>query len=254
VALEASEAEVLPLLNEGVEIAGLNGPRSTVISGDEAAVLALAEQFKTKGRRTSRLQVSHAFHSKRMEPMLEAFRKVVSQVAFGTPLLPVVSNVTGRVASSEELCSAEYWVRQVRKPVRFVDGVHVLEAEGVRASLELGPDGILTALAAASLSEASQLQAVAAQRRGRLQGAGVRAAAHRGPPRIAGRRADDRRHRRSRRVVGRNRRPSRGPPTSRAIGRAFPKCKPITSVYAPNSMRISTICRSNYATWPSNTA
>ncbi|HEX9108804.1 MAG TPA: type I polyketide synthase, partial [Longimicrobiales bacterium] len=61
VALEASEAEVLPLLNEGVEIAGLNGPRSTVISGDEAAVLALAEQFKGKGRRTSRLQVSHAF-------------------------------------------------------------------------------------------------------------------------------------------------------------------------------------------------
>ncbi|HEY4973983.1 MAG TPA: acyltransferase domain-containing protein, partial [Steroidobacteraceae bacterium] len=167
VALEASEVEVLPLLADGVEIAGLNGPRSTVISGDEAAVLALAEQFKGKGRRTNRLQVSHAFHSRRMEPMLDEFRKVVSSVSFGTPRLPIVSNVTGRLATGEELCSAEYWVRQVRSPVRFVDGVRVLEAEGVRASLELGPDGILTALAAGSLSEASQLQPVAAQRRGR---------------------------------------------------------------------------------------
>ena len=138
-----------------------------MISGDEAAVVALAEQFRGKGRRTNRLQVSHAFHSKRMEPMLEEFRKVVSSVSYGTPQLPIVSNVTGRLATSEELCSAEYWVRQVRSPVRFLDGVRVLEAEGVRASLELGPDGVLTALTAGCLSEASQMQAVAAQRRGR---------------------------------------------------------------------------------------
>ena len=167
VALEASEDEVLPLLADGVEIAGLNGPRSTVISGDEAAVLALAEQFKGQGRRISRLQVSHAFHSRRMEPMLEAFGEVLSSVSFGTPRLPIVSNVTGRLATKEELCSAEYWVRQVRKPVRFLDGVHVLEADGVRASLELGPDGILTGLAVGCLSEASKMQVVATQRRGR---------------------------------------------------------------------------------------
>ena len=167
VALEASEVEVQALLADGVEIAGLNGPRSTVISGDEAAVVALAEQFRGKGRRTNRLQVSHAFHSKRMEPMLDEFRKVLSSVSYGTPQLPIVSNVTGRLATSEELCSAEYWVRQVRSPVRFLDGVRVLEAEGVGASLELGPDGVLTALTVGCLSEASQMQAVAAQRRGR---------------------------------------------------------------------------------------
>ncbi|WP_276575476.1 type I polyketide synthase, partial [Bradyrhizobium monzae] len=166
-AIEAGEAEVLPLLAAGVEIAGLNGPRSTVISGDEAAVLALSEAFRSKGRRTSRLQVSHAFHSQRMEPMLEEFGKVLSQVTFGTPRLPIVSNVTGHLATTDELCSAEYWVRQVRQAVRFLDGVHVLEAEGVRASLELGPDGILTGLAAGCLSEGSPMQVIASQRRGR---------------------------------------------------------------------------------------
>ena len=78
VAIEASEAEVLTLLEQtGVEIAGLNRPRSTVISGDEAAVVALAEQFRAQGRQTKRLEVGHAFHSKRMEPMLEEFRKVL---------------------------------------------------------------------------------------------------------------------------------------------------------------------------------
>ena len=78
-----------------------------------------------------------------------------------------MSNVTGRLATSEELCSAEYWVRQVRSPVRFLDGVRVLEEEGVRACLELGPDGVLTAMAAGCLSDASQMQVVASQRRGR---------------------------------------------------------------------------------------
>jgi len=102
-----------------------------------------------------------------MEPMLAEFRKVLSSVSYGTPQLPIVSNVTGRLASSAELCSAEYWVQQVRSPVRFLDGVRVLEAEGVGASLELGPDGVLTALTVRCLSDASQLQAVAAQRRGR---------------------------------------------------------------------------------------
>ena len=150
-----------------MEIAGLNGPRSTVISGDEAAVLALAEQFKGKGRRTSRLQVSHAFHSQRMEPMLDAFRKVAVVGHLRNAASADREQCDGPSCDSEELCSAEYWVRQVRSPVRFVDGVRLLEAEGVRASLELGPDGILTALTAGCLSEASQMQAVAAQRRGR---------------------------------------------------------------------------------------
>jgi acyl transferase domain-containing protein len=127
----------------------------------------MAEHFRAEGRQTKRLQVSHAFHSKRMDGMLEEFRTVVGSVTYRTPQLPIASNVTGQLATTEELCSPEYWVRQVRSPVRFLDGVRVLEEEGARACLELGPDGVLTALAAGCLSDASQMHVVAAQRRER---------------------------------------------------------------------------------------
>jgi mycoketide-CoA synthase len=168
IALEASEAEVVELIERypGAEIAGLNEPRSTVISGDEAAVVAVAEHFRLAGRKTKRLQVSHAFHSKRMDPMLEAFRKVAESVSYGVPQLPIASNVTGQLATTE-LCSPDYWVRQVRSPVRFLDGVRALEQAEVRTALELGPDGVLAAMAAGCLTQAAQMQVVAAQRRDR---------------------------------------------------------------------------------------
>ncbi|MFD2123245.1 acyltransferase domain-containing protein [Streptomyces cirratus] len=78
-AVQATEEEVLPLLSEGVGIAAVNGPHSVVVSGVEAAVLALGEHFTAAGRKTSRLAVSHAFHSALMDPMLDEFRTVASR-------------------------------------------------------------------------------------------------------------------------------------------------------------------------------
>ncbi|KOT42544.1 hypothetical protein ADK41_08240, partial [Streptomyces caelestis] len=81
VAVEAAEAEVLPHLTGEVSLAAVNGPSSVVISGAEAAVEAVAEVFRVQGRRTSRLRVSHAFHSPLMEPMLEEFRTVAEALS-----------------------------------------------------------------------------------------------------------------------------------------------------------------------------
>ncbi|MFD9392987.1 type I polyketide synthase [Streptomyces sp. NPDC060000] len=151
-ALEASEAEVLPLLaghDKDVSIAGLNGPRATVISGTADIVDALAGQLRRQGRRTKRLRVSHAFHSPRMDAMLEDFRTLAQTLHYAPARIPLVSTVTGRAMTH---FTAGYWVEQVRAPVRFHDAVRTLHAQGARTFLEVGPDGVLSALGDACLT------------------------------------------------------------------------------------------------------
>nr|APD71608.1 type I polyketide synthase 2 [Streptomyces sp.] len=152
VALQATEADVLPLL-EGREqqvcVAAVNAPDSVVISGDESAVTEIAERLAAEGRRTKRLQVSHAFHSPHMDPMLDKFRTAAEALTYHEPRIPVVSDLTGEVAT--ELDRADYWVRHVRQAVRFHDGVRLLAEKGVQRYIELGPDGTLSAMAAACL-------------------------------------------------------------------------------------------------------
>ncbi|MFE5126526.1 type I polyketide synthase, partial [Streptomyces sp. NPDC056669] len=147
IAVQASEDEVLPLLTERVSIAALNGPTSVVIAGDEDAALEIAASFEAQGRKTKRLTVSHAFHSPRMDGMLDAFREVAQGLTYEAPRIPIVSNLTGGVVSAEEITTADFWVRHVREAVRFLDGVRTLEAQGVSTFVELGPDGVLTAMA-----------------------------------------------------------------------------------------------------------
>ncbi|RBM04434.1 polyketide synthase, partial [Streptomyces sp. PT12] len=104
-----------------------------VLSGDEQAVVALAGRWKYK-----RLAVSHAFHSHLMDPMLEAFRAVAETLTYHPARLPI--------AGQPESVDAEYWVRHVREAVRFHDATEQLRADGVDTFLEIGPDGVLSAL------------------------------------------------------------------------------------------------------------
>ncbi|MEU9015903.1 beta-ketoacyl synthase N-terminal-like domain-containing protein, partial [Streptomyces sp. NPDC048479] len=146
IAVQASEDEVLPLLTDRVSVAAINGPQSVVIAGDEDAAVSIADSFEGQGRKTKRLTVSHAFHSPHMDGMLDAFRTVAEGISYGTPRIPVVSNLTGALVS-DEMGSADFWVRHVREAVRFLDGIRALEASGVTTYVELGPDGVLSALA-----------------------------------------------------------------------------------------------------------
>ncbi|REH53967.1 type I polyketide synthase [Kutzneria buriramensis] len=154
VALQASEDEVT--LVDGVGIAAVNGPQAVVISGVEDAVLAIQAEFEARGRKTSRLKVSHAFHSPLMEPMLDEFRAVVGKLTFGEPKLGCVGEWT----------SPEYWVDHVRAAVRFADAVTTLNAQGVTKFVEVGPDGVLTGMGANCVEGAAF---VATQRRDRDQ-------------------------------------------------------------------------------------
>ncbi|KYF99536.1 hypothetical protein BE20_03235 [Sorangium cellulosum] len=139
VTVHATEAEVLAAL-EGrdgrAEIAAINAPSSTVIAGDVDAVLRVAAHFEARGRKATRLRVSHAFHSHHMDPMLDAFRRVAEGLTFHPPRIP-------RLAA-DEIRSPDYWVRHVRSAVRFADGINTLEADGVSSFFELGPHGVLS--------------------------------------------------------------------------------------------------------------
>ncbi|GAA1154497.1 hypothetical protein GCM10009577_91330 [Streptomyces javensis] len=173
IAVQASEDEVAPLLTERVSIAALNGPSSVVIAGDEDAAAGIAAVFEARGRKTKRLTVSHAFHSPRMDGMLEAFREVAEGLSYEAPRIPIVSNLTGNVVSAEEITTADFWVRHVREAVRFLDGVRTLEARGVTTYVELGPDGVLTAMAQDCLAESDAAELLPALRKGRPEAEAV---------------------------------------------------------------------------------
>ncbi|MFB6441018.1 type I polyketide synthase [Streptomyces sp. NPDC056411] len=178
ISVQAGEDEVAPLLAglaQRVGLAAVNGPRAVVVSGEESAVAEIADRCASEGRKAKRLTVRHAFHSPLMEPMLAAFRTVAESVAYGEPRIPVVSNVTGEPATTGDLTSPEYWVRQVRAAVRFADGIRWLERHGVTRFLEAGPDGTLTALAQGCLDGADRTL-VPLLRKDRSEAAGVMAA------------------------------------------------------------------------------
>ena len=139
-------AETLQGMEQQVSLAAVNGPRAVVISGDEDVVLRLADRWQEQGVKTKRLRVSHAFHSQRMDAMLDEFAEVARGLSFSAPRIPIVSNLTGEPAAAERLCSVDYWVQQVRAPVRFMEGVRWLRTQGVSRFLELGPRGVLSAM------------------------------------------------------------------------------------------------------------
>ncbi|WP_442759728.1 SDR family NAD(P)-dependent oxidoreductase [Streptomyces longwoodensis] len=151
IAIQATEDEITEHLTPGVDIAALNSPSSTVISGDAAEAEAIADHFRTLGRKTSRLKVSHAFHSPHMDPVLDDFRQIAATLDYHPARIPVISNTTGQPA--ENLTSADYWTQHIRRPVRFTDSLHHLTHQGVTTFLELGPDATLTALTRTTLDD-----------------------------------------------------------------------------------------------------
>ncbi|MFF4569590.1 type I polyketide synthase [Streptomyces sp. NPDC001410] len=162
--LDATEEEALAALAElpaaagPVAVAAVNAPRSVVVSGAEKAVTAVAERFEARGRRTVRLRTSHAFHSPLIEPALAEFARAASRATYREPRIPIVSTLTGRQATGNDLRSAAYWVRHARETVRFADAVrHLVREARVTAFAEVGPGTQLTSAAMATVEAPGEL-------------------------------------------------------------------------------------------------
>ncbi|MDC0676180.1 type I polyketide synthase [Sorangium atrum] len=142
---EATVAEAVRPYAAEVSVAAVNGPLETVVSGARGAVTAVVEALEARGVKSRWLNVSHAFHSPLMGPMVEAFERAASKVKLGLPQRKLIANVTGR-AAREELAQASYWSRHVRAPVRFMEGVRALQEAGAEAFVEVGPAPVLSAM------------------------------------------------------------------------------------------------------------
>ncbi|HEU5356306.1 MAG TPA: beta-ketoacyl synthase N-terminal-like domain-containing protein, partial [Actinocrinis sp.] len=129
-----------------VGIGAVNGPRSTVLSGDLTALGRIAATLKERRVRSQPLTVSHAFHSPLMEPMLQRFAAVAEQVGGGVPRVPVYSTVLGRLLTKSEPMDAAYWTRHVSAPVLFADAAERLLEVNPAALIEVGPKPILSSL------------------------------------------------------------------------------------------------------------
>lgn len=155
VAVLASERQVAPVIEpylQEVAIAALNGPESVVISGKRSTIRLVVAQLEAMGIKTTPLQVSHAFHSPLIEPMLEEFARVASEVTYSPPKTNLISNVTGELVEAE-VATPEYWCRHVRCSVQFAAGMEALYRAGYEVFVECGPKPVLLGMGRRCLPE-----------------------------------------------------------------------------------------------------
>ncbi|ESA33423.1 non-ribosomal peptide synthetase [Leptolyngbya sp. Heron Island J] len=160
-AVFASPEQLQPWLKvDGVEIAVINGPQNTVISGTKTAVEAVLKNLSEHEIRSRPLAVSHGFHSTLMEPMLADFATFAQTLTYAPPKIPLISNVTGQRLTAAP--DADYWCQHLRQPVQFAAGLETLSQQQ-RPWLEIGPQPVLLGMAKRSFPDAAWLPSLAPQ-------------------------------------------------------------------------------------------
>lgn len=147
-ACAAPPEDLTRLMDHETDVAfgAYNGPGETVLSGEMRALERIADTLAVRGVDSTPLQVSHAFHSHQMQPMLGRYGALASGIRPGTAKLPFYSTVRGRPLGAESLDS-EYWVEHVAAPVRFAQAAEwLLREERPETVVEIGPRAVLTVL------------------------------------------------------------------------------------------------------------
>ena len=147
-ALGLPEAEAAAMLGSELSLAAVNGPCISVVSGPKQAIQQLQRSLSLRGVASAKLNISHAFHSRMMEPILDEFSRAVGATARHEPSIPIVSNLSGTWITPEQAVDPSYWVAHLRRTVRFSDGLAtMLSGEATSALLEIGHGRTLANLA-----------------------------------------------------------------------------------------------------------
>jgi acyl transferase domain-containing protein/acyl-CoA synthetase (AMP-forming)/AMP-acid ligase II/acyl carrier protein/precorrin-6B methylase 2 len=139
-------ASLLACCRDEVSVAAVNSPTNMVISGSRVALEQVLSQLDAAGLKWQRLQTSHAFHSRLVEPMLDEFEARAATVTFSPPRIPVISNRDG-MPVGDEIATPAFWRQHAREPVQFMAGIKYLERQGHLLFVELGPHPALLSLA-----------------------------------------------------------------------------------------------------------
>jgi len=146
VSVPLSPNEVQPFLRDGVALAAHNTPSQCVLSCPIDKIQTLETKLGEQKIEFLRLHTSHAFHSRMMDPMLENFRRVMDKIDLKPPCIPYISNVSGTWITAEEATNPDYWVSQIRNPVKFSQGLDTLLGHPENVLVETGPGRTLTNL------------------------------------------------------------------------------------------------------------
>jgi amino acid adenylation domain-containing protein len=141
-----SPAELQDIMPEKTTLAAVNAPGRCVVSGEIPVIQQFEADLNAKGILCKRLQVSHAFHSEMMAPIMDAFKEVVGAHKLQAPAIPFVSNLTGTWIQESEATNPDYWVQHLRQTVQFDANLNALAAEKHLVLLDLGPTPSLNRL------------------------------------------------------------------------------------------------------------
>ncbi|MGD9901823.1 MAG: SDR family oxidoreductase [Vicinamibacterales bacterium] len=148
-AVALPELSLRPLLGPDVSIAAVNLPTQCVVSGPREAIADLERRLDAIDVDCQRVRLAFAAHSALLDPHLDGFAAAIAGVRFSAPTLPLISNETGRWATAEAITRPDYWVRHLRRTVRFAEGLAQVLADHRRCVLlEAGPGRTLTTLVA----------------------------------------------------------------------------------------------------------
>ncbi len=136
-----------PYLSDDLDVASVNGPELTAISGPDAALKALAERLIADEVESQRIAIDIAAHSRMLEPILAEYRAFLAGLNLRAPTMAFMSNRTGVAITAAQATDPDYWVEQLRNTVHFADCITTLSAEEGRVFLEVGPGKALSSLA-----------------------------------------------------------------------------------------------------------
>ncbi len=148
----ADVADVIAKWSTQVSLSAVNGPTSTVISGAGEAIAAIDRELTARNLKTRALEVSHAFHSQLLDPMLAEFEARAATIAYAPAKCTWISNVTGRAVTSVD---AAYWRTHAREAVQFEAGMRSLASGGANVFVEIGPSPVLCTMARSFIDDAT---------------------------------------------------------------------------------------------------